>query len=51
MGSHLNGKHFSRDFVLGKIFPPGKEYGLNVSRRKLIWIQREVDQEVKVTMT
>jgi hypothetical protein len=50
MGSHLNGKHLSREFVLRKTFPPGKDYGMIVSRRKLEWSQRETDMEVIMTM-
>jgi hypothetical protein len=50
MGSHLNAKHLSKEFVLGKTFPPGKDNGMTVSRRKLEWNQRAADREVTVTM-
>jgi hypothetical protein len=50
MGSHLNGEHLIRDFVLRKTFPPKKDCGMTVSRSKLGWSQRVAEMEVTVTM-
>jgi hypothetical protein len=50
MGSHLDRKHLSKEFVLRKTFPLGKVCGMIVSRRKLGWRQRATNREVTVTM-
>jgi hypothetical protein len=50
MGSHLDRKHLTKEFVLGKTFSLGKDCGMLVSRRKLGWRQRATDREVTMTM-
>ena len=50
MGSHLNGKHLSRLFVLEKTFPHEKYCWIIVSKRKLGRNPRPIGREVIAPM-